>query len=76
MRPATTLAGFTVYGIWALWRNVTVGSQPSRPVLPPMHGTLRLMSCTTPSGVVSLKVPPENAQIVGSTMFAFWSVAR
>ena len=52
----------TVYGIRSLCSWVTAGSQPS-PEVPPTQGTSMLTVWTTPSGVVSENVPPENAQI-------------
>jgi hypothetical protein len=40
-----------------------------------MQGTFRLMSMTLPFGSVSLKVPPENAQMVSDSV-AFARRAR
>jgi hypothetical protein len=75
IRPPTTSAGDTVYGISGLISLLIESSHPKRPELPPMQGTFPSIVCTTPSGVVSLNVPPENAQIE-SRSFAFWRVAR
>jgi hypothetical protein len=54
----------TVYGIGSLSRKSRWESQPSPRPLPPMHGTLALITCFTPSGVVSENSPWEKAQMV------------
>jgi hypothetical protein len=73
--PPVTSAGLAVYEISPLWTDVVAARQPSAESVPPMHGTGLLMTCGTPSGVVSENEPPANAHMFG-VFCAFWSVAR
>jgi hypothetical protein len=66
-KPFTMSDVSTVYGIRELSMKSRVASQPSPRPSPPMHGTSKEISWTVPSGVVSLNVPPEKAQIVESS---------
>jgi hypothetical protein len=59
----------------ALSMKSSAAVQPSAESVPPMQGTLALIECTVPSGVVRLNVPPENAQME-STSCAFCRRAR
>jgi len=65
--PPLTSAGLAVYEMSPLWTKVVAARQPSAESVPPMHGTGLLMTCATPSGVVSENEPSLNAQTVGES---------
>ena len=63
MRPPTMSLSFTLYGMSELSMKSSAAVHPSAESVPPMHGMgVGGITWLTPSGVVRLNVPPENAQ--------------